>query len=372
MRYPTPHFPYNQELLFMSRTPLYDQLVAAGGQIADYLGTEEPSSFGDPRREYVELLTGCGVYDLGWRGKLVATGSDRIRWLNGMITNNIRDLALNHGNYSFLLNAQGRILGDLYAYNRSDYILIDTAAWQVAKLKETFDKFIIMDDVEITDISEKLTSIAVQGPRAKQVLHDAGVKFAEVEPMEVQDVTWNDAGLSITRMISDVAQTYEIWLAPGVAGPLWDALVGRGAKHIGMQALEMFRIAAGVPRFGQDITERYLPQETAQDSALNFSKGCYVGQEIVERIRSRALLHRRLTGLVVEGPPPSAGAKVQFQGKDVGEITSATTVPAGDRELTLALGYLRTEAQAPGTQVTVGEASAQVSDVPFKPALTSV
>src|SRR5690348_6501554 len=219
----------------MTRTPLYEQLVAAGAQMTDYLGTEEPSSFGDARHEYVELLTGCGVYDLGWRGKLVATGSDRTRWLNGMVTNNIRDLALNRGNYSFLLNAQGRILGDLYAYNRGDYILMDTAAWQVPKLKETFDKFIIMHDVDITDIGEKLTSLAVQGPRAKEILREAGVKFADVDPMEVQDVTWNDGGLSITRMISDVAQTYEIWLAPAAAVALWQALLGRGGKPVGMQ-----------------------------------------------------------------------------------------------------------------------------------------
>ena len=354
------------------RTALYDQLVAAGGQVTDYLGIDEPSSFGNARQEYVELLTGCGIYDLGWRGKLVATGSDRVRWLNGMVTNNIRDLALNHGNYSFLLNAQGRILGDLYAYNRGEYILIDTAAWQVGKLKETFDKFIIMDDVEITDISEKLTSLAVQGPRAKEVLHDAGVKFSDVDPMEVQDVTWNDAGLSITRMISDVAQTYEIWLAPAAAPPLWEALIGRGAKPVGTEALEMFRVAAGIPRVGQDITERYLPQETAQDAALNFAKGCYVGQEIVERIRSRALLHRRLTGLIVDGPPPGAGAKVQFQGKEVGEITSAVAVPAGDRDLTLALGYVRTEAQSPGTEVSVDGTKARITEPPFTEALRAL
>ena len=354
----------------MRRTPLYEQLVAAGGQMTDYLGTEEPAAFDSARHEYVELLTGCGIYDLGWRGKMVATGQDRTRWLNGMVTNNIRDLEPNRGNYSFLLNAQGRILGDLYAYNRGDFIMIDTAAWQVPKLKETFDKFIIMDDVEITDISEKLTSLAVQGPRAREILHDAGVKFSDVDPMEVQDVTWNDAGLSITRMISDVAQTYEIWLAPAAAAPLWETLVGRGARPIGTQALEMFRVAAGVPRFGQDITERYLPQETAQDSALNFSKGCYVGQEIVERIRSRALLHRRLTGLIVDGPAPIGGTKIHLDGKDVGEITSATTVPAGDRDLTLALGYVRTEAQAPGTEVAVEGTKATVSDVPFKQALS--
>ena len=353
----------------MTRTPLYAQLVAAGAKMTEYLGVEQASSFGEARHEYVELRTGCGVYDLGWRGKLVVTGADRTRWLNGMVTNNIRDLALNRGNYNFLLNAQGRILGDLYAYNRGDYILLDTAAWQVPKLKDTFDKFIIMDDVEITDIGEKLTSLAVQGPRAKELLHDVGVKFNDVAPLEVQDVTWNDAGLSITRMISDVAQTYEIWLSPAAIGPLWDALIGRGARPVGTQALEMFRVAAGVPKFGQDITERYLPQETAQDSALNFSKGCYIGQEIVERIRSRALLHRRLTGIVVEGAPPNNGTKIQFGGKDVGEVTSAISVPAGDHDLTLALGYVRTEAQSPGTEVTIEGTKGRVTDIPFQEAL---
>ncbi|MGH9522859.1 MAG: YgfZ/GcvT domain-containing protein [Terriglobales bacterium] len=350
----------------MSRTPLYDQLVASGGRMSEYLGVEQASSFGDARREYVELRSGCGVYDLGWRSKLVLTGSDRTRWLNGMVTNNIRDLALNHGNYNFLLNAQGRILGDLYAYNRGDYILIDTAAWQAPAVKETFEKFIIMDDVEVTDASDKITSLAVQGPRAREILLDAGVNFADVDPMQVQDVAWNDAGISVTRMISDVARTYEIWLTPAAAPSLWEALVRAGAKPVGTEALEMFRVAAGVPRYGQDITQRYLPQETAQDSALNFSKGCYVGQEIVERIRSRALLHRSFIGIIIDGPAPSSGAKVQLDGKDVGEITSAVTVPAGDRDLTLALGYLRTEAQAPGAELRAEESRARATQIPFR------
>jgi folate-binding protein YgfZ len=131
----------------------------------------------------------------------------------------------------------------------------------------------------------------------------------------------------------------------------------------------MFRIAAGLPRYGQDITQRYLPQETAQDSALNFSKGCYVGQEIVERIRSRALLHRSLAGMIVEGPPPPSGAKVQLDGKDMGEITSSVKVPAGDRDLTLALGYLRNEAQAPGAELTVEGSKARPAQLPFREAL---
>ena len=134
---------------------------------------------------------------------------------------------------------------------------------------------------------------------------------------------------------------------------MWDALAAGGAQPAGTQALEMFRLAAGIPRYGQDITERYLPQETDQQQALNFKKGCYIGQEIVERIHSRALLHRKLTGLEVDGAPPAPGAKIQQDGKEVGEITSALSVPGSQGDCTLALGYLRTEATAGNAELSV-------------------
>jgi folate-binding protein YgfZ len=348
----------------MPTTPLHDRLLAAGARLGDYLGVETAAGFGDPRREYAELRSGAGMYDLGWRAKIAATGADRVRWMNGMVTNNIRDLAPGQGNYNFLLNAQGRILGDMYVYHRGDYLLLDTAQWQAPTLLEVMNRFIIMDEVELTDIGDKLTSLAVQGPRAREVLRDAGFDFRDVEPLEVQDIAWNDVGLSITRMASDISSTYEIWLSPANAGALWDALLRGGAKPVGTEALEMFRLAAGIPRYGQDISERYLPQETDQQQALNFKKGCYIGQEIVERIHARALLHRKLTGLEIEGPPPKPGAKIQQDGKDVGEITSAVAVPGNNGERTLALGYLRLEAAS--AELSVDGARVRARQLPYK------
>src|ERR1700683_3443664 len=112
------------------------------------------SDLGNLRSEFRELLSGCGVYDLSSRAKISLTGSDRVRWLNGMVTNNIRDLAVGRGVYAFLLNPQGRILGDLYAYNRGDSITVDTDHAQSEKLLATFDHYIIMDDVEVSKLSE--------------------------------------------------------------------------------------------------------------------------------------------------------------------------------------------------------------------------
>ncbi len=350
----------------MPTTPLHERLTAAGARLSEYLGAETAAAFGDARGEYVELRSGAGVYDLGWRAKIVATGKDRMRWANGMVSNNIRDLPAGRGNYNFLLNPQGRILADLYVYNRGDYLLLDTAQWQAPRLLELLKKYIIMDDVELTNISDKLTAVAVQGPRAREVLRDAGFNFADVDPLQIQDIVWNDVGVSVTRMAGDITRTYEVWLAPGNAAAAWDALLHSGAKPVGTEALEMFRLAAGIPRYGQDISDRYLPQETDQEQALSFTKGCYIGQEIVERIRARAMLHRKLTGFEVDGPPPVPGAKIQQDGKEVGEITSALIVPGNHGDRTLALGYLRMEARNAGAELTVDGTRAIVRLLPYK------
>ena len=192
----------------MARTPLYEQLAASGADFAEYCGAETARSFGDPRTEYHALVSAAGVYDLGWRAKIVLTGSDRVRWTNGMVTNNVRDLPQDHGNYNFILNPQGRIQGDLYVYNFGDHLLVDTELWQAARLKDIFDKFIIMDDVEVADISDKLTGIAVQGPQALSILRSVGITIADdVEPLVVTRSVWQDIGISVTRMASDIAKT---------------------------------------------------------------------------------------------------------------------------------------------------------------------
>src|ERR1700693_5356741 len=137
------------------------------------------------RDEFRELLSGCGVYDLSSRAKISLTGSDRVRWLNGMVTNNIRDLAVGSGIYAFLLNPQGHILGDLCAYNRGDSITVDTDSAQAEKILATFDHYIIMDDVEITNLSEQITALGIAGPKSREVLKAAGIALPETAPLEV-------------------------------------------------------------------------------------------------------------------------------------------------------------------------------------------
>lgn len=349
----------------MGMTAITEKLATPEVVTGEYCGATTVLSFGAVPKEFRALRNGCGIYDLGWRSKIIISGKDRVRWLNGMITNNIRDLQPERGNYSFLLTPQGHIQGDLYAYNRGDYILLGTDRFQAQTVIDRLKKYIIMDKVELEDVSDRLTAIGVQGPKTRDVLNAAGLDLPDVEPMQVKDFSWQEIGLTVTRMAFDKFLTYEVWVATEHAAKLWDALVRAGATPVGAVALEMFRVSAGIPRYGLDIRESNLPQETGQNQALNFSKGCYIGQEIVERIRARGSVHRTLTGFIIEGAVPASGTKVLWNGKEAGEVTSAVQVPSGDGARVLGIGIARCEIAKQGTQVQVGNEQATVSELPF-------
>jgi len=323
-----------------------------------------PAQFGKVTDEFAALKSTCGVYDVAGRAKIKLTGSDRTRWLNGMVTNNVRDLAPGHGVYAFLLSPQGHILGDLTAFERGDHLLLNTEQLQLAKLLPTFDHYIIMDDVEVRDVSDQFATVGVTGPHSEALLKAAGIEVPALEPLEIADLIWQQVSISVVRGAYEQYPSYSIWIVPEQAATLRQSLVSAGAVPVGRNALELYRIALGVPRYGQDIRERDLPQETEQARALHFSKGCYVGQEIVERIRSRGNVHRKFTGFTVAGEAaPTLGTKIQAQGKDVGEITSSATIPspAGDR--VVALGYVRRELA--GKEVDIAGSRATVTELPF-------
>src|SRR6266481_2711373 len=319
---------------------------------------------GDVHGEFHALVSGSGVYDLSLRAKISLTGGDRVRWLNGMVTNNVRDLEPGCGVYAFLLNPQGHILGDLYAYNRGESLLVDTDQSQVEKILAVFEKYIIMDDVEVADISNKLTAIGIAGPGAREALRVSGFEVPELEPLRFVDLTRQQISLTVVRGDKAGVESFELWLAHEHVDSVYKGLVRAGARPVGTAAVELLRIAAGIPRYGADIRERDLPQETEQERALNFVKGCYVGQEIVERIRSRGQVRRKFTGFEVPGVLPASGSKIHADGKDVGEITSAASLPWASGDRRVALGYIRREV-APGKALDAGGSQAFVAALPF-------
>ena len=308
------------------------------------------------------LLSGCGLHKPE-PALFALTGRDRTRWLNGMVSNNIRDLAAGHGVYAFGLNPQGHIQGDLYAFNRGESLLLKLEKAQAEKLMPLLRRYIIMDKVEVEDLGEKLATLSVTGPKSAETLSAAGLAMPDLTPLGFAELDWNDVAISVIRGDNPCVENYELLIPVASIESVRAALVQAGAVEVEDDAVEMLRILSGIPKADQDIGERTLPQETGQHRALNFTKGCYIGQEIVERIRARGAVHRMFTGFEVEGPAPAVGTKVQYDGKEIGEITTVAAAPL--RQKRLALGYLRKEAMEPGRIFVAGEATVKAVPLPF-------
>jgi len=325
----------------MTRTP--DLAVSA------HEGTLTPSYFDEVRgkagSEVGDLLTSAAAVDLGWLVRMAVKGEDRTRWLAGMTTNAVQNLEEGYGNYNLVLNAQGRIQGDLYAFREQDRLVLETTFAQVEHLVEHLDRFIIMDDVELEHLTGT-TAVGVIGPAAPAILGKLGIDVAQMIPMQQLNATLSGVPVTVVRAYSVLVPRFEIWAEESEISKVWTALLDAGLKPAGLEALEALRVAEGIPAYGVDIQEKHLAQETSQTRALNFNKGCYLGQEIVERIRSRANIHRVLRQFELKGQIPAPGAELTANGKPVGHLSSVATLPIGGKNRSFAIGEVRTEALA--------------------------
>ena len=310
------------------------------------------------------LWTAAAFAPVAARGWLRVTGEDRVKWLNGMTTNAIQSLDEGQGCYTFFLNAQGRIQADAYVWRRADDLLLETA--DPGALATMLDRFIIMDDVEL-EVLDRRAGLSLAGPGAAALLKSLG--FA-VGPLQFVSVAWNAQPVDVLQTYSPRVTSFELWSDAATTGLLAETLRSLGAAEASAASMEQFRILSGIPLFGTDIRDRDLPQETAQTRALHFQKGCYLGQEIVERIHSRGAVHRTFTGFLLTGDMPAAGAVLTLADapdKPVGELTSVTRV--GDR--LFALGSARREAlehragSPMATTLTYAGGTATAAALPF-------
>jgi folate-binding protein YgfZ len=304
---------------------------------------------------YDELRSGAAWLDVSGRGKIRMAGEDRARLLHAMTTNHVQQLTPGTGCYAFFLTVQGRILADVNVLCRHDSFLLDTEPQTLEKLLEHLDKFIIADDVTLEDLTPALATIALEGPMSSDLLNSAGIPVPE-----------NHYGASAEWGLALVARL-SVTGSPGffVIMPVAEKdgflrkIEAAGATPADGEAFRIVRLEHGKPRYGDDISERYLAQEANQMHAMHFHKGCYLGQEIVERLRSRGLISRVLTALEIEGQrPPESGTKLQAGGASVAEITSAAYSPALGK--VVAMGYVRVDHAEPGTEMASGELRARV------------
>lgn len=336
------------------RVGLPEALECMASQVIDALEVNTMTATATLSNGYIALREGAAWMDLSGRGKIRAIGEDRARLLHAMTTNQVETLKPGEGCYAFFLTAQGRILADANLLCFEDHFLIDTEPETRTKVYEHLDRYIIADDVTLEDQTGRMATIAIEGPKAAVALAELG---APVPAGPYSSVSWKFG--TVAHLDTTGKGGFFLFIPMEEKEAVLSQLFKAGFPEATAEDARVVRIESGRPRYGEEITERYLVQETDQLRAVNFNKGCYLGQEIVERVRSRAQIHRVLRRLEIEtSEPPAAGTKLKSGDADAAEIASAVFSPALGK--TVALAYVRTQFADPGTPIALDNAAARV------------
>ena len=289
---------------------------------------------------YESLRNSAAWIDLSARGEIFATGRDRVRFLHNLTSNHIKQLTPGRGCYAFALNPQGRIQADVNIFCLPDRFLLDTEPETRERVTQHMRRYIVADQVTFEEAP--LAALGLEGPRAAEVL--AGLQ-APVPEADYAHAAWEDA--VVARVSATGLAGFRLFVPAARKAEFIQRL---GVPEASAEAWRTVRIEEGRPRYGEDITDANLPQETRQLHGVHFTKGCYLGQEIVERIRARGHVNRLLVKLQITGEaPPAPGAKLTAGGEDAGAITSAAFSPA--RQAMAALGYVRAQHAEAGARL---------------------
>jgi folate-binding protein YgfZ len=326
----------------------------------------EGTSFGDAAAEYRALTESAGLVDMPERGRLDVTGGDRSDFLQGMLSNDVKKLVPGTGCPSLLLTEQGKVVADVIVLATADRLILDGIQDGLAAAQVALERFIVADDVELLPDGGGRT-FALLGPAAADVV----ARLALAVPADAYDhVMTGDGNTSVhvTRVPVPGAGGFLCRVPSTAAASWWQQVLDVGGTvPVGSEAFEVLRIESGQPRFGRDVGPETLALEAPYEPAINFRKGCYLGQEVMERVTARGHVNRKLVGLVLESEtPPPLGARLHAGDRDIGWVTSAAWSWRLGRPI--ALGYVRREHLEPGTRLTVGAPSgtgALVRALPF-------
>ena len=357
-------------------TPLLELHRSSGAAIGEYFGTLLPARFGDFAAEYAALRDAVALLDTNFRAFFSFSGPDRQRYVNAILTSNVRDLKPGQGTVGLLLNPQGHILAEVETFAREESILASGHAMIRERTLSTFEKFIIMDDVTLEDVTASTGTLDLAGPRAAVLIAEFGVRnFADMPILSHEEVMVGQIPCRVVRR-ELAGHTAATLIAGREHLPvLWRELSGRvrlhGGAPAGMEALNSIRLECGTAWFGHDYDDKQIPHEAGlEHSHINYEKGCYTGQEIVERVRSRGHVNRRLGELRFSSKEaPSAGTKLLYDGNEIGIVTSAAFSPSLSQPI--GLGYMRREHSAIGTRLDASGVPAEVIEPPLLTKKTS-
>ncbi|HEV2210483.1 MAG TPA: glycine cleavage T C-terminal barrel domain-containing protein [Verrucomicrobiae bacterium] len=360
----------------MDRLSLHDLHQQLGARFTAVTDCEAVADYGNFLAEHRFLRESAGVLDLSFRSRVCLTGADRVRFLHGQVTNEIKRLQPGEGCYTALVSAKGRMESDLNVYCLEGELLLDFEPGLRETVTGRLERYIVADDVEVVDVGALFGLLSLQGPNAKAVAGSLGL-FSQVPEQPFHFSKADDANLGELYLVNHArlgSAGFDLFAPMPAMGPLAERLIA-AAKTVsggpsGWQAFETARIERGIPRFGPDMDERNFPQECGIEAqAVSYTKGCYIGQEVLNRIYTLGHVNRGLCGLRLGADTalPAHGDKLFHAGKEVGYLTSAVWSPA--LEANIALGYARNEARQAGTELIVrgdaGESAARVVSLPF-------
>ncbi len=336
--------------------PLHKQHKALGASLESYFDCPLPGRYGDLVAECRGARESVALFDTNYHAIAVFTGPDRVRYLNAVLTCDVKSLKDGEGTIGLLLNAQGHILSEVSCLALADRLLAIFHLSVHQRTIETLDKFIIMDDVTQADETEWLGSVAIEGPGAGAVLRElTGRSLDAMTEHGHAETTVNEISARVVRTSHFGEPGVELFAAREQLAKLWNLLLRAARAHgggpIGYQALNALRLEAGIPWFGYDFDDKVIPHEAAlEKSHISYTKGCYTGQEIVERVRSRGHANRRRVRLKFSGKElPTAGAKLLSGAQEIGAVTSAAYSPRMQR--VIGMGYVRREFTSAGSKL---------------------
>lgn len=354
---------------------LHELHHSLSAQFTELNGAEIVADYGDWRAEYKALREAAGVIDLSFRGRICLLGNDRVRFLHGQITNDVKKLRPGEGCYAALTTAKGKMESDLNVFNLADELLLDFEPGLTEGISQRLEKYIVADDVQIVDVAPHYGLLSVQGPKAAEVIGAVGLmnngeKSCSI--VKISDATLGEIYLANQPRVS--RSGFDIFVTNDSLGAVADKLIAAaknaGGRACGWTALETARIEVGISRFGTDMDETNLPMECIESRAMSFNKGCYIGQEVLNRIHAIGRVAKELRGLRLADnlkSLPRKGDKLFQNGKEVGYLTSAVKSPALNANI--ALGYVRREANEIGTELvlrtTEGESPVKIVALPF-------
>ncbi len=339
-------------------------------EVGDWL---MPAHFGDAKVEYHAARSHVGLIDLSHRGLLQFTGPDRLAFLQGILSNDLRALKPFDGQRAALLTQQGKVVADVRVLCAMNSFYLDFWANLKDAIVTHLNRYLVADEVEIADRSDEYAFLSLQGPRSTELLIALAGDFQCPTRAKQHAMAQIDgAAVCVVRdsQIGEIGYDLIIPIASliTVAEKLTELGKTVSAAWVGTEAENVLRVEAGTPRYGIDFDHDNLLLEVGLEDAVSFSKGCYLGQEVVERIRSRGHVNKKLCGLVLDGQSPAAaGTALLADGKEIGKITSSVFSPKLDRPV--ALGYVAKEYWNPGTALSRGSSEpavkAVVTPLPF-------